>query len=76
LPATSAADYLSGMLLGAELASALPSTDATLPLVLVGEAALCERYEHALRYWERGATRTRGALAATGLWALARDVHR
>ncbi len=71
LPAAAAADYLSGLLIGAEVAAALPLTDARAPLVLAGEPALCERYASALAACGRPLQRVPLALAATGLWAFA-----
>jgi 2-dehydro-3-deoxygalactonokinase len=76
LPATGLADYLSGLLIGAELAAALPASDASaplVPLVLVGEAALCERYRLAFGVWGREASVAAGPIAALGLWQVARQ---
>ena len=83
LAAASAADYLSGLLIGNELASALgcgdfgptaptgpgfdPDSD---PIALVGEPALCERYGRALAMCGRPAERIEQPLAAAGLWRL------
>lgn len=50
LPPTALDDYLSGILIGHELVSGLSHISASrtnAPLVLVGESALCERYERA-----------------------------
>ena len=71
LPATGLADYLSGLLIGAELAAALPACSAAAPLVLVGEPALCERYRLACAQWGRTAGVGDGPLAALGLWQVA-----
>ena len=75
LAAASAADYLSGLLIGNELASALAaggagSTAPTAPIALVGETALCARYARALGVWGRPAERFEQPLAAAGLWRL------
>ena len=73
LPAAAAADYLSGLLVGAELASALPNEhDAAAPIALVGEPALCRRYARALGAWGLQALEFGQPLAAPGLWRLAR----
>jgi 2-dehydro-3-deoxygalactonokinase len=52
LPAEALKDYLSGLLIGHELVSGLAHMRDTLasdtPLLLIGEAALCERYVRAL----------------------------
>ncbi|MFY9512249.1 MAG: 2-dehydro-3-deoxygalactonokinase [Rubrivivax sp.] len=73
LPATGLVDYLSGLLIGTELAAGLPDSDAAAPLVLVGEAALCERYRRAFALWDREASVGTRPLAADGLWQLARQ---
>jgi 2-dehydro-3-deoxygalactonokinase len=73
LPATGLADYLSGLLIGAELAAALPASDASAPLILVGEAALCERYRLAIGLWGREASVAAGPIAALGLWQVAQQ---
>jgi 2-dehydro-3-deoxygalactonokinase len=74
LGAESAADYLSGLLIGSELASALTSDDAgvTPALALVGEATLCERYGRAMGAWGRPSERFEQPLAAAGLWQVGR----
>lgn len=66
-----AADHLSGLLIGAELAPAMAVPDPR-PLVLVGEAALCERYARAFAAWGVAARCVAEPLAARGLWAVAR----
>ena len=73
LPATGLEDYLSGLLIGVELAAALPACAATAPLVLVGEAALCERYLLAFGLWGREASVGAGPMAALGLWQVAQQ---
>ncbi|AJY44545.1 2-dehydro-3-deoxygalactonokinase [Martelella endophytica] len=43
-------DYLSGLLIGNEIAASLARrTDPGVPLVLIGEQALCRRYQEALQ---------------------------
>ncbi len=66
-------DYLSGLLLGAELAGARACGDlvAGVPLVLVGSPALCERYERALALLGRPADARLENTAPRGLWAVA-----
>lgn len=71
LSTTAAPDYLSGLLVGAEVAAALPSTNVDAPLVLAGEPALCDRYADALAHCGRPVQRVQFPLAATGLWAMA-----
>ncbi|HSW08417.1 2-dehydro-3-deoxygalactonokinase [Aquabacterium sp.] len=71
LPRTALADYLSGLLIGSEIAAALVPGMAEGPLALVGEAALCDRYRRALQAFGREALCVPGNTAATGLWQVA-----
>lgn len=70
----STADYLSGLLIGAEVAATprlLGLADA--PVQLVGDAGLCERYERALKRRGAAVIRHEGEPAVrTGLMALAK----
>ena len=75
LEATAQADYLSGLLIGHEVA-ALRRTIQDKPsgdIVLIGEPSLCARYQKALEMIEM--TPVSMALRATphGLWKLAQD---
>ena len=63
-------DYLSGLLVGEELRSALSDDDGVEP-VLVGDAALCERYRRALALFGRRAQTAGEGAAAAGLWQIA-----
>ena len=65
------ADYLSGLLIGSELVAALAQSPPEVPLVLVGEPALCRRYGQGLDALQHGAVATLGNTAPDGLWALA-----
>ena len=69
-------DYLSGLLLGAEIAAGgrwlRRRARAASPVILVGEAALCERYERALACAGIDATMAPPHAAARGLWRVAR----
>ncbi len=49
LPKTATADYLSGLLIGTEVASAVSKTNTGGTVILVGRSDLSERYEIALR---------------------------
>jgi 2-dehydro-3-deoxygalactonokinase len=74
-PAESTASYVSGLLIGAEVASMprLLGLDPATPIALLGDAALCARYGEALR--ARGApfqTYDGEAAAVAGLFALYR----
>ncbi len=71
--AVALSDYLSGLLIGHELASGLPHAPAELPLVLVGDESLCARYQLALRSFDREATALLVDSAALGLAAVARS---
>jgi 2-dehydro-3-deoxygalactonokinase len=70
------ADYLSGLLLGAEVAAGRRwlETHAVTggSVILVGEAALCERYRRALALAGIEATMGPPDAAARGLWRIAR----
>lgn len=68
LPAEAAADYLSGILVGHELAGALPRVASDEPLALAGDAALCARYVRALQAWGRPPATVAGNTAPRGLW--------
>ncbi len=69
------ADYLSGLLLGAEIAAArkwlaLHKLDVAT-VTLVGDAALCERYRRVLRMADMDAALGPVDAAARGLWRIA-----
>lgn len=79
------ADYLSGLLIGDELAAGLADGAADdqadgptgshnqAPVTLIGEAALCERYRLALQAFGRQAQVQTASLAAQGLWQVGRQ---
>lgn len=73
LTAGESLDYLSGLLIGEELRSVLASLEehACPPLVLIGDAHLCERYRLALGRFGVTAVRTLENAGVTGLWHLA-----
>jgi 2-dehydro-3-deoxygalactonokinase len=76
LPRNALADYLSGLLVGHELVSALAVSRATreagAPLVLLGDAALCRRYARAFEFFGAPARAELDDTAPRGLWELAR----
>jgi 2-dehydro-3-deoxygalactonokinase len=76
LPRNALADYLSGLLVGNELVSALAASrktrDAGVPLALVGDAALCRRYAHALETFGAAVHAQLDDTAPRGLWEFAR----
>ncbi len=76
LPRNALADYLSGLLVGNELVSALAvsrkAREAGAPLVLLGDAALCRRYARALAVFGAPVNARLDDTAPRGLWELAR----
>jgi 2-dehydro-3-deoxygalactonokinase len=76
LPRNGLADYLSGLLVGHELVSGLAASrtarEAGAPLVLVGDAALCERYARALETFDTPVHAQLENTAPRGLWEFAR----
>jgi 2-dehydro-3-deoxygalactonokinase len=68
-------DYLSGLLVGAEIAAArawvADNAAVCTGVTLVGEAALCERYRRALMLAGIDAASAPDAAAARGLWRIA-----
>jgi 2-dehydro-3-deoxygalactonokinase len=78
LPAASVSDYLSGLLIGEELRSAL-ATDRfrrDAPIQLIGDAALCARYRSAAHYFALDLAEPVTDAAAYGLWQIARHAQR
>jgi 2-dehydro-3-deoxygalactonokinase len=71
------ADYLSGLLLGAEIAAARRWARRHAAkggaVTLIGDAALCARYRRALALAGLAAARGPSEAAARGLWRIARD---
>ena len=63
-------DYLSGLLIGHEVAGALRAAADDEPLALVGEPVLCDRYRHALQFFGRPAGVIATNTAPQGLWRL------
>ena len=70
------ADYLSGLLLGAEVAAARGWVQrhavGEATMTLVGDSALCERYRRALALAGLAAAVAPAGAAARGLWRIAR----
>ncbi|HEX3765838.1 MAG TPA: 2-dehydro-3-deoxygalactonokinase [Kofleriaceae bacterium] len=69
-PGEAQADYLSGLLSGAEIAALGALGEPTLPIALAGDAELCARYGRALAASGRAATIAEGA-TERGLWRIA-----
>lgn len=64
-------DFLSGLLIGHELVSALARWPRRERLTLIGEPALCRRYAQALGYLGRSDCQLLDNTAPAGLWDLA-----
>ncbi len=73
LPHSSLADFLSGLLIGHELVSGLSriSTLAQVPLIMVGDPALCRRYASSLDFFGKPADAVLENTAPVGLWDFA-----
>lgn len=72
LAAADALDYLSGLLVGEELRSALVTLGGRRPaIVLVGEAALCRRYHEAFAAFGVEGARALDDTGPRGLWQIA-----
>lgn len=74
LPAAATLDYLSGLLVGEEIRSAVAGEPGGhLPaIVLVGEPELCGRYQEAIATFNMPAARVLADSAAAGLWRVAK----
>ena len=64
-------DYLSGLLIGEELRVALAGDDGRRPIGLIGDAALCARYQRALAIFDRAPSHVVADAARHGLWHIA-----
>lgn len=75
MPADELPDYLSGLLIGHEIAAGLRQIPAGgTSLALVGAPALCERYAAALASFDLPRPISLDNTAPTGLWQLARRI--
>jgi 2-dehydro-3-deoxygalactonokinase len=70
LEAAALPDYLSGLLVGHEVAGALRAATDDEPLALVGDPVLCDRYKRALQLFGRAANVVMTNTAPQGLWRL------
>jgi 2-dehydro-3-deoxygalactonokinase len=66
--------FLSGLLIGHEISSALTSRPGTSEVTLIGSTELCERYALALQCFNITSTSS-GNTSAQGLWRLAQAAH-
>jgi 2-dehydro-3-deoxygalactonokinase len=64
-------DYLSGLLIGEELRCATHRLNKRVPLAIIGEDSLCERYRRALALFGFGDARVIANASAIGLWRIA-----
>lgn len=72
LPAEDTLDYLSGLLVGEEIRTAVTALGSLdWPLVLLGDAALCDRYRLALAHFRIDRVRTLDDTGPAGLWRIA-----
>jgi 2-dehydro-3-deoxygalactonokinase len=72
LPAANSLDYLSGLLIGEELRSALSGSASPVPTpVLLGDPALCARYRDALALFGIELVRSLDNPGVAGLWRIA-----
>ncbi|MES1937738.1 2-dehydro-3-deoxygalactonokinase [Salinisphaera hydrothermalis] len=71
IAAESTPDYLSGLLIGDELRSALTGVGEVPPLRLIGDDALCRRYRHALARFGIEDVAEIPDAARIGLWRIA-----
>ena len=69
------AEYLSGLLIGHELAANLSAAGDGVPLLLIGEPTLCGRYAAALRSFGHGECTLLDNTAPAGLGALAQALQ-
>lgn len=65
------ADYLSGLLIGHEVAALDQLGERGEPILLIGEAALCERYRRALAASGRAPAAIAAGATERGLWRIA-----
>jgi 2-dehydro-3-deoxygalactonokinase len=73
LAGTALSDYLSGLLIGAEVAEAAPQTSAVV--TIIASAALAQRYTDALRLLGRESALAPQDCVAAGHWRLARAAN-
>jgi len=71
VPPEGLADYLSGLLLGAEIRDALCASPAAADIGLIGDPALCERYRIALQIAGQRAHAVSADATPRGLWRAA-----
>jgi 2-keto-3-deoxy-galactonokinase len=73
LSPTATLDYLSGLLVGDEIGSAVASHryETLPPIVIVGDASLCARYREGFAAFGVTQTRIFADSAAAGLWEIA-----
>jgi 2-dehydro-3-deoxygalactonokinase len=71
LAAEAQADYLSGLLIGHEVAALDQLGERREPIALVGDAALCERYRRALAAFGHAPPAIAARATERGLWRIA-----
>jgi 2-dehydro-3-deoxygalactonokinase len=73
LSATAQPDYLSGLLIGHELAGLERLGEIARPIVLIGDDELCQRYRRALAAFGHAAVAIASGATERGLWRVARS---
>jgi len=71
LPAEAQADYLSGLLIGHEIAALAQLGERREPIVLVGNDELCQRYRRALAAFGHASVTIASGATERGLWRVA-----
>ncbi len=70
LQAQESLDFLSGLLIGEELRSAIGASPDRVP-ALIGDAALCDRYQRAFAHFGFPEVRCLEGVTPAGLWRIA-----
>lgn len=69
------AEYLSGLLIGHEIAAMRDKTDAATPIILIGSDKLCQRYLQTLALYGFEHVRISEQATERGLWKLAQQAN-
>ncbi len=69
------AEYLSGLLIGHEIAAIRHKTDIKTPIILIGNDKLCQRYVQTLALYGLDNVRISAQATERGLWKLAQQAH-
>jgi 2-dehydro-3-deoxygalactonokinase len=69
------AEYLSGLLIGHEIAAIRAKTDVKTPIILIGNDKLCQRYLQTLLFYGLENVRISAQATERGLWKLAQQAN-